>query len=110
MMRRILVNYARDRAAAKRGGGRERVTLSAIEDTLRLGDLDMLMLHDALERLEQLDPRKGRIVELKYFGGLTTDEIGAVVGISSATVEREWKFARAWLYDAMGGPNQALGK
>ena len=110
MMRRILVNYARDRAAAKRGGGRERVTLSAIEDTLRQGDLDMLMLHDALERLEQLDPRKGRIVELKYFGGLTTDEIGAVVGISSATVEREWKFARAWLYDAMGGPNQALGK
>jgi RNA polymerase sigma factor (TIGR02999 family) len=110
MMRRILVNYARDRAAAKRGGGRERVTLSAIEDTLRQGDLDMLMLHEALERLEQLDARKGRIVELKYFGGLTTDEIGAVLSISGATVEREWKFARAWLYDAMGGPNQALGK
>jgi RNA polymerase sigma factor (TIGR02999 family) len=110
MMRRILVNYARDRTAAKRGGGGERVTLSAVEDTLRQGDVDMLMLHEALERLEQLDSRKGRIVELKYFGGLTTDEIAAVLGVSGATVEREWKFARAWLYDAMGGPNEALGK
>jgi RNA polymerase sigma factor (TIGR02999 family) len=111
MMRRILVNYARDRTAAKRGGGGRRVSLSVVEDSLRQADVDMLMLHDALQKLEQIDQRKGRVVELKYFGGLTTDEIAEVLGISGATVEREWKFARAWLYDAMsgggGGPNDA---
>jgi len=109
MMRRILVNYARDRAAVKRGGGAQRVSLSIVEDSLRQGDVDMLMLHEALENLEQMDARKGRVVELKYFGGLTTDEIAEVLGISGATVEREWKFARAWLYDAMRGsePNDS---
>jgi RNA polymerase sigma factor (TIGR02999 family) len=103
MMRRILVNYARDRAAAKRGGNARRVSLSLAEDALQQADVDTLVLHEALERLEQLDRRKGRVVELKYFGGLTNDEIADVLGISGATVEREWKFARAWLYDAIEG-------
>jgi len=103
MMRRILVNYARDRAAAKRGGNARRVSLSFAEDALQQADVDTIVLHEALERLEQLDRRKGRVVELKYFGGLTNDEIADVLGISGATVEREWKFARAWLYDAIEG-------
>ena len=103
MMRRILVNYARDRAAAKRGGNARRVSLSLAEDALQQADVDTIVLHEALERLEQLDRRKGRVVELKYFGGLTNDEIADVLGISGATVEREWKFARAWLYAAIEG-------
>ena len=75
MMRRILVNYARERAAAKRGGDVRRVSLSLGELSLRQPEVDVIMLHEALERLQQLDWRKGRVVELKYFGGLTTEEI-----------------------------------
>ena len=101
MMRRILVNYARERAAAKRGGDVRRVSLSLGELSPRQPEVDVIMLHEALERLQQLDWRKGRVVELKYFGGLTTEEIAGVLEISGATVEREWKFARAWLYDAL---------
>jgi RNA polymerase sigma factor (TIGR02999 family) len=105
MMRRILVNHARDRAASKRGGGAERVSLSLADlaDADRPDDVDTIALHEALGRLEALDARKGRVVELKYFGGLTNDEIAEVLGISGATVEREWKFARAWLYDQLEG-------
>jgi RNA polymerase sigma factor (TIGR02999 family) len=101
MMRRILVNHARDRAAAKRGGDAQRVSLSAAIDTFVCPDLDVIALHEALERLTALDPRKGRVVELKFFGGLTTEEVGEVLRLSSATVERDWTFARAWLYDAL---------
>ena len=111
MMRRILVNYARERAAAKRGGDVRRVSLSLGELSLRQPEVDVIMLHEALERLQQLDWRKGRVVELKYFGGLTTEEIAGVLEISGATVEREWKFARAWLYDAIEGhPEAASGR
>ena len=111
MMRRILVNYARERAAAKRGGDVRRVSLSLGELSLRQPEVDVIMLHEALERLQQLDWRKGRVVELKYFGGLTTEEIAGVLEISGATVEREWKFARAWLYDAIEGhPEVASGR
>ena len=67
------------------------------------GEVNVLDLHEALERLSQKDSRKGRIVELKFFGGLTTDEIAATLRISAATVERDWKFARAWLYGAIAG-------
>jgi RNA polymerase sigma factor (TIGR02999 family) len=102
MMRRILVNHARDRAAAKRGGSAERVSISLAE-ALPSPELELIALHDALERLTAVDPRKGRLVELKFFGGLTTDEIAEVLQISSATVERDWSFARAWLYDALEG-------
>ena len=105
MMRRILVNHARDRSAAKRGGDAQRVSLSLADLAAepRPDDVDTIALHEALERLEQRDARKGRVVELKYFGGLTNDEIAEVLGISGATVEREWKFARAWLYDVLTG-------
>jgi RNA polymerase sigma-70 factor, ECF subfamily len=105
MMRRILVNYARERMAEKRGGDVQKVPLSVADPAGEPQDLDVdvIALHDALDRLEALDARKSRIVELKFFGGLTTDEIAQVLQVSSATVERHWSFARAWLYDAIAG-------
>ena len=103
MMRRILVNHARDRAARKRGGNPERVSLSLIESPSGRPDVELIALEEALERLTALDERKSRVVELKFFGGLTIDEIAEVLEISPATVEREWAFARAWLYDAIEG-------
>jgi len=104
MMRRVLVNHARDRAAAKRGGDVERVTLSLAADAFDgPDDVDLIALHEALDRLAALDERKSRIVELKFFGGLTTAEISEVLQLSPATIERDWSFARAWLYDALIG-------
>ena len=103
MMRRILVNRARDRVAAKRGGGAERVSLSLVDAASGGPDVELIALEDALERLAALDPRKSRVVELKFFGGLTIEEIAEVLQVSGATVEREWSFARAWLYDAIEG-------
>ena len=106
-MRRILVNHARDRAARKRGGNPERVSLSLVESPSGRPDVELIALEDALQRLATLDERKSKVVELKFFGGLTIEEIAEVLQISGATVEREWAFARAWLYDAIegsGGP------
>jgi RNA polymerase sigma-70 factor, ECF subfamily len=101
MMRRILVNHARDRHAAKRGGHAQRVPLSDVDIVSTPQDIDIVNLDHALERLGGLDARKARIVELKFFGGLTTAEIAEVLRISPATVERDWAFARAWLYDVI---------
>jgi RNA polymerase sigma factor (TIGR02999 family) len=99
MMRRILVDNARRRRAEKRGGDWQRVTLAGDEpaapDANR--EVDVLALHEALERLAEFDPQQSRIVELRYFGGLTIDETAEVVGISAATVVREWTIAKAWL-------------
>jgi RNA polymerase sigma factor (TIGR02999 family) len=103
LMRRILVNHARDRAAQKRGGGAQQVSLSLLESPSGRPDVNLIALEDAMERLAQRDERKSRVVELKFFGGLTTEEIAEVLQISVATVEREWAFARAWLYDAIEG-------
>jgi RNA polymerase sigma-70 factor, ECF subfamily len=103
MMRRILVNHARDRARAKRGGKAQRVSLSLAADSSQQPDVDLIALDDALTQLSQLDQRKSRIVELKFFGGMTTEEIVEVLQISSATIEREWGLARAWLYRAIAG-------
>ena len=103
MMRRILVNHARDRAARKRGANAERVSLSLVESPSGRPDVELIALEDALHRLAAQDERKGRVVELKYFGGLTIEEIAEVLQVSGATVEREWAFARAWLYDAIEG-------
>ena len=103
MMRRILVNHARDRIAGKRGGGAEHVPLTLAGERIGSADLDVLDLHEALEQLTALDARKGQIVELKFFGGLTTDEIAQTLDVSTATVEREWKFSRAWLLRAVSG-------
>ena len=101
LMREILIDHARRRAAAKRDGG-ERVTLSGLE---LAGDqaLDLVDLDSALERLERVDPVKARIVELRYFGGLSIEETGQVLAQSPATVKRHWQAARIWLFDALGG-------
>lgn len=104
MMRRVLVNHARGRAAAKRGGGAEKVSLSLAADSPDPPDVDVIALHEALDRLAALDPVQSRIVELKFFGGLTIQEIADVMGLSHATVERHWKFARAWLFNAIAEP------
>jgi len=103
MMRRILVNHARDRAAHKRGGAAERVSLSLAHAIGEGPAVDLIALHDALDALAAIDPRKSRIVELKFFGGLTIAEIAEVMELSPATIEREWSFSRAWLYDVLAG-------
>jgi len=91
-------------APAKRGGEARRVSVSLAADALPGGGgVDLIALHDALDRLSALDARKGQIVELKFFGGLTIDEIAAALDCSPATVERDWNFSRAWLYDALAG-------
>jgi RNA polymerase sigma factor (TIGR02999 family) len=101
LMRRILVDLARARRADKRGGGIERVTLA--DDAAAEGprEIDMLALHEALGRMASFNPRQERIVELRYFGGLTIEETAAVLGISAATVVREWTVAKAWLRAAL---------
>jgi len=96
-MRRILVDYARAHYSSKRGGDRYCVSLRNIAAFGAQPDADLLALHDVLKGLEALDPDQARIVELKFFGGLTIKEIAGVMGISHATVEREWKLARAYL-------------
>jgi RNA polymerase sigma-70 factor (ECF subfamily) len=97
-MRRVLVDHARGRLAEKRGGGVEKVTLSDAAVGVNDDDaVDVLALHDALERLAALDPDQARVVELRYFGGMNIDETAEALGISAATVKREWAVARAWL-------------
>jgi RNA polymerase sigma-70 factor (ECF subfamily) len=98
LMRRILVDHARRRRADKRGGDWERVTLVGDEAAIDSHkEIDVLALHEALERLAAFDPQQERIVELRYFGGLTIEEAAEVLGISAATVVREWTIAKAWL-------------
>lgn len=96
MMRRILVNHARDRLADKRGAGAVHVEL-AMADELPQPGIDLLGLHDALDALALLDARQARVVELKYFAGMEIDEIALVLGVSAATVRRDWTVARMWL-------------
>jgi RNA polymerase sigma factor (TIGR02999 family) len=98
MMRRILVDHARKRRADKRGGDVERVTLVGDEiAAAEQNGIDVLALHESLGRLAAFDPQQERIVELRYFGGLTIEEAAEVVGVSPATVVREWTIAKAWL-------------
>lgn len=97
LMRRILVDHARAHRAEKRGGPQENLSLSQARHFGEKPDLDLLALHDVLKQLAEIDPDQSRIVELKFFGGLTIEETAEVMHISHATVEREWKMARAWL-------------
>lgn len=101
-MRHVLVNHALARKAEKRGGGRERIELDHLEPAdeaakARPADLDVLALHEILTRLAQIDARKHTIVELRFFGGLSMDELATVLGVSKTTVETEWRAVRAWL-------------
>ncbi len=97
MMRHILVDHARNRLAAKRGAGAPRLSLDAEIGVPQKPEVDLVALDDALNRLTSLDPQQGRIIELRFFGGLSIEETAVVMGISPATVKREWATARAWL-------------
>jgi|SRR5205807_7123162 len=98
MMRRILVDHARQNKAAKRGGSeRQRLSITSAGEAGEKPDLDLLALHEALEELKTFDPQQERVVELKFFGGLSIEETAEVMGVGHATVERDWKMARAWL-------------
>ncbi len=97
LMRRILVDHARAHCAAKRVGDRYNVSLRNIGDFGKHPDADLLALHEVLNRLTEIDPEQGRIVELRFFGGLTIEETAEVMDVSHATVEREWRIAKAWL-------------
>ena len=97
MMRRILVNHALSRRAQKRGAGE---TLLSLDDVLSFPNrqnLDLILLDEALNRLTELDPVQARIVELRFFGGLTVEEVAEVLGVSDSEVKREWRSAKAWL-------------
>jgi RNA polymerase sigma factor (TIGR02999 family) len=103
MMRRLLVDHARRRNRAKRGNAGTRITLVEGLASVEPVDIDAIALDDALTSLERLDPRKGRLVELRFFGGLTVEEIAEVLGTSVGTVKREWRFAKVWLARQMQG-------
>jgi RNA polymerase sigma-70 factor (ECF subfamily) len=98
VMRHILVDHARSHGAGKRGAGAVQVTLDENLVPSASHSVDILALHEALERLSKLDARQGRIVELHFFGGLSFDEIGAVLELSERTVKRDWAMARIWLF------------
>jgi RNA polymerase sigma factor (TIGR02999 family) len=100
VMRRILVDHARGRLAEKRGGGAQRITLDDANVGANgdaAGDVDVLALHEALERLAVLDAQQAKVVELRYFSGLNIEETAVALDVSPATVKREWAVARAWL-------------
>lgn len=103
MMRRVLVNHARDRRAEKRGGGRQKVPL---DERIGVADeatkVDLLALDDALNDLAASDERLSRVVEMRYFGGMSIDEIGGVLGVAPRTVKRYWKAAKLLLYEKLG--------
>jgi len=98
MMRRILVDHARTKHRAKRGGSDIRVSLTDATSLTKDPDLDLVELDEALNRLGKIDPQQSKIVELRFFSGLNVDETAAALQISPATVKRDWKVAKAWLY------------
>ena len=98
MIRRILVDHARKRRYAKRGGGAETIPLEESVLGTRARGIEVLALDDALTSFSKIDPRKARVVELRYFGGLTVGETAEVLKISSETVMRDWKLAKSWLF------------
>jgi RNA polymerase sigma factor (TIGR02999 family) len=102
-MRRILVNHALEKKAAKRGGGAPHTSLDAALDVIGTPSAGITDLDDALQRLEKFDERKARILELHYFGGLTFEEMSAVVGLSTTTLDTELRFAKAWLRQQLVG-------
>jgi RNA polymerase sigma-70 factor (ECF subfamily) len=97
VMRRVLLDYARGRQRARRGGGWRKLDLDSDLLPAELDQAEILALHEAVEELAQLDPRQAHIVELRFFGGLTVEEVAHVVGVSKRTAEDEWTHAKAWL-------------
>lgn len=100
-MRRILVENARRKARLKRGGDRQRVDLNQLDLAETSPDEKVLLIDEALEQLQQQDPQRARVVVLKFFGGLTNQEVAASLGVTERTVERHWSYARAWLFRAI---------
>jgi RNA polymerase sigma-70 factor, ECF subfamily len=96
-MRQILVNHARSRLAEKRGGGRAAVSLDEVQRAVDQEAEVIVSLHEALEALEVVDPRKSKTVEMRYFGGLSVEETAEALGVSIGTVNRDWRLARSWL-------------
>jgi RNA polymerase sigma factor (TIGR02999 family) len=96
-MRQVLVNAARERMAEKRGGGQVRVTLDERDHSAPVEPAELLSLHNALDRLEQINTRQARIIECRFFAGLSIVETASALDISERTVKRDWRFARAWL-------------
>jgi len=105
LMRRILVDFARSRGYLKRGGAVARVSLEDAPSMCKQSDPDLVAVDDALKALAALDERKSKVVELKFFGGLSMEEIAVVLRISIDTVKRDWKFARLWLLRELGEAN-----
>ena len=105
IMRRILLNYARDQNRLKRGGKAIHVSLSEATVIPTEKDRELIALNDALTRLEALDARKSKVVELRYFGGLSIEEVAEVLKVSPITVMRDWQFAKAWLVREMQNGN-----
>jgi RNA polymerase sigma factor (TIGR02999 family) len=102
-MREVLIDHARRRAAGRRGGGLRRVPLDAVVDYFEGQGLDIVAVHEALDRLAERDPRQAQVMTLRYFGGMTVPEVAAALGVAAVTVERDWRLARAWLVGQLGG-------
>lgn len=103
MMRRILVDHARSKYADKRGGVSIKLDVETVEDVAAGSVVDVVAVDEALKRLAELDPDQARVVELRFFGGLTVEETAEVIGSSPRTVKREWRSARAWLHKELAG-------
>jgi RNA polymerase sigma-70 factor (ECF subfamily) len=102
-MREVLIDHARRRGAARRGGGMRRVPLDSVVDYFEGQGLDVVAVHEALDRLAALDGRQAQVMTLRYFGGMTVAEVAAALGVSVATIEQDWRLARAWLAGQLGG-------
>ncbi|HEX4155497.1 MAG TPA: sigma-70 family RNA polymerase sigma factor [Acidobacteriaceae bacterium] len=109
VMRRVLVDYARTRHAERRGGGLERVELREELAILPERLEELTLLDDALSRLEKREPRQARVVELRYFGGLSIEQIASVLGIGPRTIKRDWALARIWLFEELRPESKEQG-
>jgi RNA polymerase sigma factor (TIGR02999 family) len=108
-MRQVLVNHAEARLAKKRGGGVQKVSMEDVDVAVEREAADLLALDGALKTLHTMDPRKSRVVELRYFGGLSIEETAEALSVSPVTVTRDWQTARAWLARELGVGNHRLG-
>lgn len=102
-MRQILVNHAKSRLTEKRGSGQVKLSLDDVQPTVHGEAAQVVALHQALERLEAIDPRKSRVIEMRYFGGLSIEETAEALGVSVITVNRDWRLARTWLMREING-------
>ena len=102
-MRQILVNHAQSRLAGKRGSGQIKLSIDDVQVAVSQEAAEVVALHEALERLEVVDARKSRVVEMRYFGGLSIEETAEALGVSVITVNRDWRLARTWLMREMNG-------